>query len=78
VRIERAVGRPGTVYLRIPAHKSGAGKIHVNVQNRTMEYEAMTTHELLPVGAKVVVVNVLGPDTVEVELVPEPERTVNV
>ncbi|HWB08187.1 MAG TPA: hypothetical protein VG826_03140 [Pirellulales bacterium] len=78
VRIERAIGRPGTVYLRIPANKSGAGKIQVNVQNRTMEYEAMTACDMLPVGAKVVVVNVLGPDTVEVEPVPELERTANV
>lgn len=78
VRIERAVGRAGTVYLRIPANNSGAGKIQVNVQNRTMEYEAMTAHELLPVGTKVVVVNVLGPETVEVEPVPEPERTTHV
>lgn len=77
-RIERAVGRAGTVYLRIPAHKSGPGKIQINVQNRTMEYEAMTAHEPLPVGSKVVVVNVLGPDTVEVEAVPEPERTTHV
>ena len=78
VRIERAVGRAGTVYLRIPANRTGAGKIQVNVQNRTMEYEAMTPHGTLPVGAKVVVVNVLGPDTVEVEPVPELERTANV
>lgn len=78
VRIDRAVGRPGTVYLRIPANKSGSGKIQMNVQNRTMEYEAMTAHDPLPVGAKVVVVNVLGPDTVEVEPVPELERTANV
>jgi membrane protein implicated in regulation of membrane protease activity len=78
VRIERAVGRAGTVYLRIPASKSGLGKIQINVQNRTMEYEAMTAHEPLPVGTKVVVVNVLGPDTVEVEPVPEPERTTHV
>ncbi|HVA45763.1 MAG TPA: hypothetical protein VNH11_05190 [Pirellulales bacterium] len=78
VRIERAVGRSATVYLRIPAHKSGAGKIQINVQNRTMEYEAMTAHEPLPVGSMVVVTQVLGPDTVEVEPVPEPERTANV
>lgn len=78
VRIERAVGRAGTVYLRIPANKSGAGKIQINVQNRTMEYEAMTAHEPLPVGSKVVVTHVLGPDTVEVEAVPEPERTAHV
>lgn len=78
VRIERAIGRPGTVYLRIPAHQSGAGKIHINVQNRTMEYEAMTAHGPLPVGAQIVVVDVLGPDTVEVEPVTELERTANV
>jgi membrane protein implicated in regulation of membrane protease activity len=78
VRIERSVGRSGTVYLRIPAGKSGAGKIQLNVQNRTMEYEAMTSRDPLPAGTKVVVVNVLGPDTVEVEPVPEPERTAHV
>lgn len=78
VRIERAVGRPGTVYLRIPPNKSGAGKIQINVQNRTMEYEAMTAREPLPVGSKVVVTHVLGPDTVEVEAVTEPERTAHV
>lgn len=77
-RIERAVGRQGTVYLRIPAHKGGVGKVHVNVQNRTMEYEALTSQVELPVGAKVVVVNVAGPDTVEVELVPEPQRSAHV
>ncbi|MEX2560992.1 MAG: hypothetical protein WD403_13810 [Pirellulales bacterium] len=73
-RIERAVGQAGTVYLRIPGQKAGVGKVHVNLQNRTMEYEAMTSQEPLPVGARVVVVNVLGPGTVEVELVPEPQR----
>lgn len=78
VRIDRAVGRQGTVYLRIPAHQSGVGKVHVNVQNRTMEYEAMTSQAELPVGAKIVVVNVAGPDTVQVELVPEPQRSAHV
>ncbi|MEX2121395.1 MAG: hypothetical protein WD847_17510 [Pirellulales bacterium] len=73
-RIERAVGQAGTVYLRIPGQKAGAGKVHLNLQNRTMEYEAMTSQEPLPVGARVVVVNVIGPSTVEVELVPEPQR----
>lgn len=77
-RIERAVGRHGTVYLRIPANKSGVGKVQVNLQNRTMEYEALTSQGDLPVGAKIVVVDVVGPDTVEVELVPEPQRSAHV
>jgi membrane protein implicated in regulation of membrane protease activity len=37
VRIERAVGTRGTVYLSIPAAKSGVGKVHVSQLNRTVE-----------------------------------------
>jgi hypothetical protein len=66
VRIERAVGKTGTVYLKVPAHKGGAGKVHLQLQNRTVEYQAVTPSEELPTGAKVVVVNVIGSDTVEV------------
>lgn len=75
VQIRRAVGKHGTVYVPIPAHESGAGKIQVNVQNRTAEYLAMTPGDKLPTGAKIVVVNVITPNTVEVEPVLEPERS---
>lgn len=78
VRVHRAVGRPAKVYLTIPGHNAGAGKIHVNLQNRTMEYLAMTPGETLPTGAKVVVVNVLTENTVEVQPVVEQERVSNV
>lgn len=70
VRIERAVGRTATVYLRVPARRAGAGKVHLNLQNRTVEYQAVTTQDELPTGSKAVVVAVLGPDTVEVVLAP--------
>jgi hypothetical protein len=66
-RIERAVGQPGTVYLTIPGQKAGVGKVTLVLQNRTVEYQAVTPHAPLPTGAKVVVTAVLGPDTVEVE-----------
>lgn len=75
VRIRRAMGQQGTVYLRVPAENAGVGKVHVNVQNRTMEYDAMTSQAELPVGARIVVVDVVGPDTVQVELVHEPQRS---
>lgn len=74
VRIERAVGKSGRVYLPIPEHNSGAGKIHLKLQNRLVEYQATTSHERLPSGASVVVVGVVGPDTVEVEAATEAER----
>lgn len=77
-RIERAVGLHATVYLRIPGNNSGSGKIQINLQKRTMEYLAMTAGDELPTGAKVVVVDVITPTTLEVEPVLEPERIENV
>ncbi|MGQ9573756.1 MAG: hypothetical protein ACUVUC_00420 [Thermoguttaceae bacterium] len=75
VRIQHAIGREGTVYLRIPAGRSGAGKVHLNLQNRTMEYAAMTSGPELPTGARVVVVDLISPDTLEVQAVAETERS---
>jgi hypothetical protein len=70
VRIEYSVGKAGNVYLRIPANRAGSGKITLNMQNRTMEYQAVTAGDALPTGANIVVVGVVGPDTVEVEMAP--------
>lgn len=66
VRLGRAIGQPATVYLRIPGKRLGAGKIQINLQNRTMEYEAVTQGDALPTGARVVVVGVVNSETVEV------------
>ncbi len=77
-RIGRAVGEEGMVYLSIPGHNQGVGKVQVPVQNRTVEYEAMTSGERLPTGTRVVVVGVLGSDRVEVEPVIEPARNSHV
>lgn len=61
VRIQRAVGREGTVYLTVPAGKTGHGKIQLNLQGRLMEYEAVTSEPSnLSAGARVVVVGVVG------------------
>ena len=74
VRIERAVGATGTVYLPVPRGHSGQGKVTLTLQNRTVEYAAVTPHaQPLPVGSPVVVTAVVGPDTVEV--MPQPEKT---
>lgn len=71
VRIGNAVGRTGTVYLTIPGNKSGVGKVTLDLQNRSAEYEAVTFQEALPTGSKVVVVDVIGPETVEVIAAPQ-------
>jgi membrane protein implicated in regulation of membrane protease activity len=67
VRINRAVGREGMVYLPVPAGKTGPGKIQLRLQGRMMEYEAVTSAPSnLPTGARVVVVGVVGGNTLEV------------
>jgi len=67
VRMERSVGRSGTVYLRIPAARAGSGKIHLMLQNRTVEYQALTAGAELPTGTPIKVLAVINSDTVEVE-----------
>jgi membrane protein implicated in regulation of membrane protease activity len=66
VRINHAVGKTGTVYLRVPGHNAGPGKVTVSVQNRTVELEAFTAATELPTGTPVRVVAVRGPSSVEV------------
>ncbi len=70
VAIDGAVGLSGTVYLAIPGERSGTGKVLLNLQNRTVEYQAVTSAGPLPTGASILVVDVVGPDTVDV--VPDP------
>jgi hypothetical protein len=69
VHIHRALGREAVVYLHIPSRQSGAGKIQINLQNRTMEYLATTLGEAIPSGSTVVVTKILGSDTVEVQAI---------
>jgi hypothetical protein len=74
IQIDRALGEQATVYLTIPAANSGCGKIHINLQNRLVEFQASTPHDKLPTGARVVVTRVVGPDTVEVQPLETPVR----
>lgn len=74
LHIRRAVGAAGTVYLSIPANKAGAGKVHVAMSGRLVEYKAMTADNDLPTGAKIVVVAIVNSDTVEVIPAPSTER----
>lgn len=69
VQMNRAVGQTGQVYLGIPAGRIGPGKVHVTVQGRTVECQAVSEHAL-PSGSSVLVVDVVGPDLVEV--IPSP------
>lgn len=63
LRVHGAVGQQGTVYLGIPGGRSAPGKVHLSLQGRTVEFQAIAEHPLTT-GSPVVVVDVLGPDTV--------------
>ena len=66
-RIRHAIGQEGTVYVPIPPNKAQPGKVQLNVQNRLVEYEAITSSpQKLATGTKVRVVAVAG-TTLEVE-----------
>ncbi len=68
MRIAEAKGKAATVYLPIPANREGSGKVQVRMDDRIMEYEAVSScGERLKTGTKVLVVDVLGPSLVEVE-----------
>lgn len=72
VSIDGAVGATGTVYLTIPGERRGAGKVTLTLQNRIVELQAVTSDAPLPTGAAIMVVEVVGPDTVHV--VADPTR----
>jgi hypothetical protein len=66
VRVEHALGTTGRVYLTVPAHQSGAGKVTISIQGRTMEYAAVTDGDELATGATVVVTGLEAPGTLKV------------
>lgn len=67
VRVRAALGQEGTVYVPIPASKAQAGKIQLKLQNRLVEYEAVTSSaQRLATGTKVRVIGIAG-STLEVE-----------
>jgi hypothetical protein len=72
VRIHRAVGQKGTVYLTIPPAQSASGKVQVKIQNRLMEYEAVSDSETgLGTGVQVVVVAIAAGNRLQVEPIVE-------
>lgn len=69
-RLELAVGQSATVYLGIPAGRAGAGKVHLSLAGRLVECRAQA-EAALPTGSSVLVIDVVGPDLVEV--IPSPQ-----
>ena len=60
------VGLPAKVYLRVPAARSGTGKITVAIQGRSMEFPALTAGPEIATGTDVRVVAMTTEGTFEV------------
>lgn len=71
-RISNALGQSATVYIPIPASGKGAGKVQLSMQNRIVEYRAVTDDDSrLNTGETVEVVDIAGSDVVCVRRVAE-------
>ena len=55
-----AIRREGEVYLRIPEAAEGKGKIHVEIDNKLMEFDAISDGESIPTGARIKIKDILN------------------
>ena len=62
-----AVDCQGTVYLTVPAERSGEGKVQITINNAVREYEAVTDGPALKTGTRIRVVEVVSANTLLVE-----------
>ena len=65
--IQDCVGLVASVYLRIPAHREGAGKVQVSVNGAVHELDAFTDGDFLPTGTRVHVKAVIDKGSLLVE-----------
>ena len=64
---QSAVGCHGSVYLTIPAERSGEGKVQITINNSIREYNALSDGECIPTGTPITVVEVIDAQTMLVE-----------
>ncbi|MBP1616348.1 MAG: serine protease [Bacteroidetes bacterium] len=66
-RLKDAVGKSGDVYIRIPARKTGKGKVQVSVNGAVHELDAVTQGDELPSGSLIRVVSLVDEELLLVE-----------
>lgn len=68
LNLYHALDQPGEVYLSIPEHKSGQGKVHVMIDGVVREMDAITDGQMLKTGEAVKVIEILDNNTLKVEI----------
>lgn len=67
VNVQHALDQTGEVYLTIPQHMAGKGKIHIVVGGSLHEFDAGTHGDAIPTGNTVRVVDILDDEMLLVE-----------
>jgi len=73
LNLYNALDKPGEVYLTIPAHEKGVGKVHLLVEGRIREIDAITPGEKLKTGTPIKVIDIMNGNVLKVEPVPVEE-----
>lgn len=72
VNTKRAIGKEGEVYLMIPPHDEGKGKINIELNGKLCEYDAICLDKVpIKYGTHVRVVDVIDEDVMVVQRVAE-------
>ena len=69
LNLYNALDKPGEVYLTIPAHGKGTGKVHLLVEGRIREIDAVTPGEVLKTGTPIRVIDIMNGNVLKVESV---------
>ena len=68
INIRSAVGKRGTVYIPVPGKGCGRGKVNVTMEDRIVEYDAITEEaEAIPTNSAVEVADVMDETTIIVK-----------
>lgn len=70
LNLYHALDQPGEVYLSIPGHQTGRGKVHLMIDGVVREMDAMTDGEKLNTGDPVVVTAIMDDNILKVEFKP--------
>ncbi|MCB9034117.1 MAG: NfeD family protein [Chitinophagales bacterium] len=64
LKLDKAIGKKGTVYLTIPANNNGLGKINIKINNALLELDAITNDKKdIANGTLVEVIEIVGNNT---------------
>lgn len=67
IQLKNAIGQTGTVYIPIPARMAQGGKINLVVQERYVEFDAVTSGNSLPTGTIIRVTDIINGSVMVVE-----------